>query len=166
MAHYSIIAAIGENRELGLHGQLPWERIPADMNHFKELTLHHTVVMGRNTWNSLSIKPLPNRRNIVLTKQHTNIPHSVEIATSIQEVIDLTQKEEEVFIIGGAKVYAHFLDIAEKIYLTRINAVFDADVFFPELDTTIWKMTTETVLSPDETTKYDINFQKYEKLRS
>ncbi len=130
----SIIAAIGENNELGKNNDLIWH-LPNDLKFFKNVTSGHTVLMGKNTFWSLP-KVLPNRTNIVITHNGKDLPHEVVIYNSIDSFMnDYRDKDEEVFIIGGASIYSQFIDQAEKLYLTEIAATCpDATIFFPEFD--------------------------------
>ena len=130
----SIIAAIGENNELGKNNDLIWH-LPNDLKFFKSVTSGHTVLMGRNTFWSLP-KVLPNRTNIVITDMSEDYPKEVVIYNSIEAFMnDYRDKDEEVFIIGGASIYAQFIDKAEKLYLTEVSASCpDASVYFPTFD--------------------------------
>ena len=130
----SIIAAIGENNELGKNNDLIWH-LPNDLKFFKSVTSGHTVLMGRNTFWSLP-KVLPNRTNIVITDMEEDYPKEVVIYNSIESFMnDYRDKDEEVFIIGGASIYAQFIDKAENLYLTEVSASCpDASVYFPEFD--------------------------------
>lgn len=130
----SIIAAIGENNELGRNNDLIW-RLPNDLKFFKSVTSGHTVLMGRNTFWSLP-KVLPNRTNIVITDMDEDYPKEVVIYNSIESFMnDYRDKDEEVFIIGGASIYGQFIDKAESLYLTEINeSCSDASVYFPSFD--------------------------------
>ena len=130
----SIIAAIGKNNELGKNNKLLWS-LPADMAHFKKLTTGHTIIMGQKTFESIG-KPLPNRKNIVLSLDKNSKPNGVEITNSIEKAIKMSRtaldtKNKEVFVIGGGQIYKLFMNIANKLYITHINASFpDADTFF------------------------------------
>lgn len=129
---FSIIAAIGKNRELGKKGELIFH-IKDDMKFFKETTTGHKIVMGRKTWESLPFK-LPNRTNIVVTSQDFEGPDEIvhDVSNFIAENKDT---EEEIFVIGGGKIYAEFLPVAKKLYLTEVESGDDeADTYFPEFD--------------------------------
>lgn len=127
----SIIAAIGSNNELGLNNDLIWH-LPNDLKFFKNVTSGHTVLMGRNTFFSLP-KVLPNRTNIVITDIEEKYPSEVVIYNSIESFLkDYNNTNEEVFIIGGASIYKQFIDLADKLYLTEIEAsCSEASVYFP-----------------------------------
>jgi dihydrofolate reductase len=122
----AIIAALSRNRGIGKNGKLPWH-VSEDLRRFKRLTMGHTVLMGRTTWESLG-KPLPGRRNVVLTGR---VLPGVETYGSAELALVALQAEERVFVIGGGRVYARFLDHADELYLTLIDREVDADTFFP-----------------------------------
>lgn len=137
----SIIAAIGKNRELGKDNKIPWH-IKADMSHFKNLTTGHPVIMGRKTFESIG-KPLPNRENIVITRDSNFVVPGCKIASSIEEAIEYGKqvypanpanggRSGEVFIIGGASIYSQAMKYTDKLYLTLVDSSFDADAFFPD----------------------------------
>lgn len=125
----SIIAAIGDNRELGKNYQLLWH-IPEDMKRFKALTSGHTVIMGRKTFESIG-KPLPNRTNIIITSNKEFSAPGCIITHSLDEAIKLSN-DIETFIIGGASIYSQAIDRADKLYLTKVKGTFDADIYFPD----------------------------------
>ncbi len=125
----AIIAAIGKNRVIGKDGKLPWH-ISDDLKRFKRLTTGQTVLMGRKTWESLG-NPLSNRRNVVLT---SNPIPDVESYATIDAALTALKDQERVFVIGGAKVYAAFLDKADELYLTFVDQEIEGDAFFPEFE--------------------------------
>lgn len=129
----SIIAAMGKNKEIGRGGDLLWH-IPDDLKRFKALTTGHPVIMGRKTWDSLPerARPLPNRTNIVVTRQQIEIPGAI-VASSVSEAIEkaLELDQQEVFVIGGAQIYEQALPYTDRLYLTLIDDTNDADTFFP-----------------------------------
>lgn len=164
MTHFSLIAAVGENLELGGNQSLLWEQ-PKDLQRFKALTLEHPVVMGRKTWESLSVRPLPRRRNIVLSRQADFSPAQAEIANSVETVMQMTSDEDEVFIIGGAEIYQLFLPLASTIYLTRILGVFaQADRFFPKINLEHWELKDELFVEQDEANRFAMIFQCYKRI--
>src|ERR1700759_5153043 len=134
----SIIVAIGENHAIGKGNQLLWH-MPNDLKHFKDITSGRTIIMGRKTFDSVG-KPLPRRRNIVVTRQDITIP-GCEVVKSIEDGLALCEGEDEVFIGGGAEIYRQAMHLTDVIYLTIIHENFDADTFFPEIDDKIWKET-------------------------
>lgn len=140
MGTLSIIAAVGKNLEIGKNNDLLWN-IPEDMERFKKMTKGHTVVMGRRTFDSLWIKPLPGRKNIVMTSQDDIGFPTVHLAHTVQEILDAIRDDGEVFVIGGAKIYQLLLPHCTIMYLTFVHGSFDADTFFPEFDRSEWKET-------------------------
>ena len=130
---YSIIAAIGKNRELGKDNDLIWH-LPNDLKFFRQVTSNHTIVMGRNTFESLP-RMLPNRKHIVLTSRD-GLPSEVEVYRELKQILEkYKDTEEEIFIIGGASIYTQFLEHSSKLYLTEIDAEEEtASVYFPEFD--------------------------------
>ncbi len=132
MKNIALIAAVGRRGELGKNNQLLWH-LPQDMAHFKETTRAATVIMGRKTWDSLPSKfrPLPGRRNIVITHQPDFDAPGATVVPSVQGALDALAKDEKTFVIGGAQIYASMLAHARELVLTEIDAEFDADVFFP-----------------------------------
>lgn len=149
-----IIAAVADNGAIGVRGGMPWH-ISEDLKYFKRVTMGCPVIMGRTTFESLG-KPLPGRLNIVLSRSRGDFPEGVVCVQSVEEAFRAAEKalaemrsagsddevtaEERCFIIGGAKVYAQLLDCADRLYLTRVHAaVGDADAFFPEIDTDVWR---------------------------
>lgn len=127
---FSIIAAVGENLELGKDGDLVFH-LHEDMKYFRETTKGHPVIMGGNTFRSLK-KPLPGRKNIVLSSGN-DFPEGVEVYHSLDEILE-EYKDEDTFVIGGGKIYEMFLPYADKLYLTEIKKSVEADIFFPVFD--------------------------------
>lgn len=134
MTQISIIAAVAENRAIGKNNQLLWN-IKADMKHFADITMGHPVIMGHKTWGSIPLKfrPLPGRTNIVITRNMSFSDSGCITAHSIEEAIEKGKEldTEEVFIIGGGKIYELGLPYADKLYLTIVKGSYDADTFFP-----------------------------------
>ncbi len=128
----SIIAAMGSNRELGKDNQLLWH-LPADLKRFKSITQGHPVIMGRKTFESIG-RPLPKRTNVVISSQENYQPKGVTVVSSLMQALILAPEldEEEVFIIGGGRVYAESLGFADRLYLTLVHGEFEAGTFFPE----------------------------------
>lgn len=158
MNNISMIAAIGKRNELGLKNQLLCH-LPADLKHFKEITSGHTVIMGDVTWHTLPVKPLPKRRNIVMTLDQNAEFEGCEVVHSVEEALKAIENEEKAFIMGGATIYKLFINIASKLYITRIQSEFEADVFFPEIDENRWQIAESSFREKDEKNIYDIEFQ-------
>ena len=151
----SIIVAIGENNAIGKDNQLLWH-IPADLRHFKNKTSGHTIIMGRKTFDSVG-KPLPNRRNIVVTRQDIQIA-GCEVVKSIDDALALCKEEDEVFIGGGAEIYRLAMAQTDRIYLTIIHQEFDADTFFPKIDYSQWVETSHVDHPADEKNNIPYSF--------
>ncbi len=150
----SIIVAVASDGAIGRANDLLWH-LPADLKRFKELTTGHTILMGRKTFESLPRGPLPNRRNIIISR---SLPAQTgaEVYPTIQQALEACASDEEVFIIGGGEIYRQLLPDTERIYLTRVQASFpDAEVFFPELDPTEWIEEAREVYPRDERNEYD-----------
>lgn len=159
----SLIAAIGKNNELGKGNALLWH-LPADMKHFKDLTTLHSVIVGRKTFESIG-KLLPNRRNIIITTNVNYKQSGAEIVHSMAEALDLfPDKAEEIFIIGGAEIYKQFMPIADKLYITHIEAEdAEADTFFPEIIPIAWNEIFHQEHQKDSKNPFDYTFSVYEK---
>ena len=161
----SIIVAIAENNAIGKNNELLWH-LPNDLKRFKKLTTGHKIIMGRNTYLSLPIRPLPNRQNIVISDVEGEAFDLCTMASSIKEVIEKhCHPKEESFIIGGAMVYRQFLPVADKLYLTKVHASFDADAFFPEIDQSLWHQVESEHHQKDEKHPFDYSFITYLKKR-
>jgi dihydrofolate reductase len=160
MKTFSIIVAIAENNAIGKNNNLLWH-ISADLQYFKKITSKHTVIMGENTWLSLPLKPLPNRKNIVISPNINLSIENVCVARSIQNAIDLCGDNTENFIIGGGSIYEQFLPFANKLYITKIHQPFDADVFFPEIDTNIFTLESQSEIFTDEKSNLQYSFCIY-----
>jgi len=151
----TIVVAMAENNAIGKNNQLLWH-LPADLRHFKQVTSGRSIIMGRKTFDSVG-KPLPNRRNIVVTRQDIKI-EGCEVVKSVDEGLALCAGEDEVFIGGGAEIYKLAMDKTDRIYLTIVHQSFDADTFFPEIDYHEWKETTREDHQPDEKNKLPYSF--------
>jgi len=160
MTIISLIAAMDENRGLGKENKLLCH-LPADLKHFKELTFGKPIIMGRKTYQSIG-RALPGRLNIVLSKQMTTI-HDVIVVDTLSQALALTIDSDEVFIIGGAKVFEEALPLAHQIYLTIIHNQFEADVFFPELDFRVWRCCEGVDREHDKNNQYDLTFYRFER---
>jgi len=137
-----ISAAIAENGVIGRDNQIPWH-ISEDLKRFKRLTMGHPIIMGRKTWESLDRKPLPGRRNIVLTSQKQYPANNCEIFQSLEEAIESCVNCPKVFIIGGSSIYKAGLIIADTLELTRVHNEVKGDVFFPHIDFSKWQKNSE-----------------------
>lgn len=158
----SLISAISENGVIGKDNDLPWH-LPADLQHFKKKTTGHTIIMGRKTFESVG-KPLPNRVNIVISRQPDYLAKGCIMASSLEKAIDMTpDNKDEVFICGGAAVYKHGLQLADRLYITRVHQNVEGDTFFPELDLAKWKETEREYHEPDEKNHSAYSFITYDR---
>ena len=161
MTKISLIAAIADNRAIGKNKQLLWH-LPLDMKRFKELTLGHPVVMGRRTFESLPKGPLPNRKNIVLTSLPEAFYPETFTCVSMSDALDMTEREDEIFLIGGAMIYKQGLKIADTLYLTLVHHSFeDADTFFPEINYDEWEEIERREFPADDRHAYPFTFLTY-----
>lgn len=163
----SIIAAISSNGVIGDKGDLLW-RLPNDMAFFKMMTMGHTVVMGRKTYESIPEKyrPLPGRNNFILTKnEEYSLDENVQIFIDIDAAIECAEKEgeKELFVCGGGEIYKEFLDHADNLYITEVNTVVDGDTKFPKFDMEDWKLVWHGFCPEDDKNPYDHHFYKYER---
>ena len=160
----SLIVAISENNAIGKAGDLLCH-LPNDLKHFKEITTGATVVMGKKTFFSLPRRPLPNRRNIVLTRDVSFVYDNTEVAHSIQELEQMVQTDNRVFIIGGGDVYKQFMPLVDELHITHIHHTWeDADTFFPEISPSIWHCVYQEEHEPDEKHAYAYTFSTYRRL--
>ncbi len=135
----SIIVAVSEDLGIGRNNDLLWH-IPEDLKRFKNLTYGNTVVMGRRTWESLPRKPLPGRKNIVITDILDERFEGAEMAYSVDDALAKCEKDKEIFIMGGGSVYRQFMPLADRLYITHVHKKAPADIYFPEIDRRTWKV--------------------------
>ncbi|MCM3617255.1 dihydrofolate reductase [Sutcliffiella horikoshii] len=158
----SIIVAMDRNNLIGKDNDLPW-RIPADLAYFKKVTLGSTVVMGRKTYESIG-KPLPNRRNIILSRKDF-AAEGCETLHSIDEVMAMEENNHEIFIIGGSHIFKETLPFADFLYLTYIDDEFDGDTYFPTIEEQEWELLSELKGIKDDKNPYDYYFRTYRRIK-
>lgn len=159
----SIIVAIGQNNEIGKDNDLLWH-LPAELKHFKEITTGHTIIMGRKTFESLPKGALPNRRNMVVSRNPDLKIEGAEVYSSIDHALLKTIDEREVFIIGGAQLYRQTFPEADKLYITKVHASFpDATVFFPTINYNEWNEIGREFHPADEKNPYSFTFLELER---
>ncbi|MHC1774663.1 MAG: dihydrofolate reductase [Lentimicrobium sp.] len=163
MKPISIIVAIAQNNAIGKNNQLLWH-IPEDLKRFKALTTGHTIVMGKRTFESLPIRPLPNRRSVVITDIPGETIPGCEMAYSIEEAVSKMEEGRENFIIGGGMVYKQFMPLAHKLYLTIVHRDFEADTFYTDIDYSQWKEIAREDISATDTLGFDYSYITYERL--
>ena len=161
----TLIAAMDRNYVIGADNKLMW-RLPADMAFFKASTTGKTILMGRKTFDSLGGRPLPNRRNVVLTRQTGLQLEGCEVVHDLEEAIE-SFKQEELMIIGGAEIYALALPYADKLLLTEVDAVMEGgDAYFPKFDLSEWQLTDSVFKEKDDRNPYDFRIQTYLRVKS
>ncbi|HBO18293.1 MAG TPA: dihydrofolate reductase [Methylophilaceae bacterium] len=136
MSNLSIIVAMSSNRVIGVNNTLPWH-LSEDLKHFKSLTTGHTIIMGRKTYESIG-RPLPNRRNIVISRNSNTSYEGVEVVHSLEDAFSISTNDKEVFVIGGSNIYEQALSFVDQLYITEIKKSFIGDAFFPEINKQIW----------------------------
>ena len=157
----SLIVAMARNRVIGINNTLPWH-LPADLKHFKALTMGHHIVMGRKTYESIG-KPLPGRTSVVVTRNADYSVPSVVAVNSLEAAIAACGNDEEIFVIGGAELYSQVINLADRIYLTEIDANISGDAHFAEFDRMAWHETARTSHMADEKNGYPYHFVIYDR---
>lgn len=166
----SLIAAVAWTGVIGKEGELPW-KLPADLVHFKRVTMDHHVVMGRKTWESIG-KPLGGRRILVLSASGYEPDladdvdeDAVSVVKSLDKALALARKrgEDELMVAGGANVYVQAIERADRLYLTRIDGSFGGDAWFPWVDPEVWELVSEELRLPDAANEYPLRFQVWER---
>lgn len=154
-----LIGCMAKNRVIGKDNKMPWH-LPAELAYFKKVTTGHAVLMGRKTYESIG-RPLPNRENIILTRDETYKAEGCTVINNINQVLGRT---DEIFVIGGAELYNQFIDRADRLYVTLIDEEFEGDTFFPKIDEDIWHVASKTEGVRDEKNPYDFSFLIYERI--
>lgn len=158
----SAIVAMSQNRAIGLNNALPWH-LPADLRHFKEVTMGKSILMGRKTYESIG-RPLPGRLNLVLTRDRDFIAPGCTIVHSIDEAMQAAQPSNELCVIGGAVLYEKMLPKVQRLYLTVIEHICEGDAFFPDLDLSEWNVCASEAHQPDEKNQYPYRFDVLERV--
>ena len=161
MKNVTMIAAVGQNRELGKDNKLLWN-LPADMKRFKEITSGHVIIMGRKTFESIG-KVLPNRKHIIFS-QNRDLKYddeNVEVVHSMLEIKEYIDNDEENFVIGGAMIYNLLMPHVTKMYVTQVNKDFEGDAFFPKINEDIWEVVEEEKGLRDEESKLEFEYITY-----
>jgi dihydrofolate reductase len=159
----TLIAAVANNNVIGQNNKLLWH-MPADLKRFKELTLGHTMIMGRKTFESIG-KPLPGRKTIVITRNKDYDAMGCEVATDLKDAICKVREESEVFVAGGGEIYRQVMNLhfTRKIYITRVYANFEGDSFFPDISTEKWELIEREDQQTDEKNPYPFAFLTYKR---
>ena len=161
----SAIVAMARNRTIGHHNQIPWY-LPADLKYFKKTTLHHAVIMGRNNFDAIG-RPLPLRTNIIITRDPFFIVSGCIVVHSLAEALQFAREhhETEAFIIGGGQIYQQAMPLLDRIYLTRVEADIEGDVFFPEMNPADWQLTQDEPHPADDRNAFPYTFQCFERIK-
>lgn len=162
-SNISLIVAIAQNFAIGKNNDLLWH-ISDDLKRFKVLTSNHTVIMGSKTYFSLPKRPLPNRRNIVLSAKPASLFPGAEVASSIHQTLEMVKNESECFVIGGGEVYKQFLPVANRLYITWVHEDFDADVYFPQFNLNEFHAVSESEIQVDPSSGLKYSFVNYERI--
>lgn len=158
----SIIVAHGKNNVIGKDNQLLW-RLSADLKRFKSITMGHTMIMGRKTFESIG-KPLPGRKTIIISRNESYHVEGCVTCTSLESAFSMCKNEKEVFVVGGAEIYKQSIDKADKLYLTLVDTKIEGDAYFPKINASDWKLTSEESFKSDEKNEHNYQFINYEKL--
>ena len=154
-----LIAAIANNNELGKNNEIIWH-LPDDFKRFKQLTTGHHIIMGRKTFESFP-KPLPNRTHIVISRQKNYAPAGCIVVGNLEAALEKCPKDQNVFIIGGAQIYALALPICDKLELTKIDGSFEADAYFPDINNDKWQLVNEEFHGKDEKHAFEFSYQTF-----
>lgn len=159
----SLIAAMDQNHVIGFENDMPWH-LPRDLKFFKDKTTGHPIIMGRKTFESIG-RPLPNRKNIVLSRTQTNFPKEIQVIQEIDTILKWNheQPDEEYFIIGGGNLYQQAISYADRMYITKINEEFKGDTYFPHFSEADWTLTNQMKGFKDEKNPYDYYFLQYDR---
>lgn len=160
------VVAAAKNRVIGANNKLPWH-LPADLKHFKKLTMGHHVLMGRKTWEALPNGPLPGRTNVVISRSGLEVPQGVHVFPNIEQAIEwiYRQEESEVFIIGGAQIYQATLSMIDRMHLTEVDAEPKGDAHFPDFHASEWEMTAREEHPADEKHAHAFAFVTFERVK-
>ena len=157
----TIIAAVSINNVIGNNNKLIW-KLSNDLKRFKNLTTNHSVIMGRKTFESLP-NPLPDRDNIVITRDTNYLKPNIQVCSSIEDAINLTKTDTQPFIIGGGEIYSQTINIVDKIELTRVHKEFDGDAYFPEIPLDIFELINKENYNSDLENEFDYSYLTYKK---
>jgi dihydrofolate reductase len=157
MSRVALVVAVSRNGVIGRDGGLPW-RISSDLKRFKAITMGKPIIMGRKTWESLPRKPLPGRHNIVITRQRGFAAEGATIAQDRDSALAAAGDAGEIAVIGGGEIYAMFMDMASRIFLTEVDVTVEGDTLFPHLDKSLWQeVATEShAAEPGDTAGYEL----------
>ena len=161
-AKISIIVAMAKNRVIGADNIIPW-KLSGDLKMFKQITMGHHLIMGRKTWESIG-RPLPGRTTVIVTRQRNYAASGALVADSLDTAIVACGNDEEIFVIGGAQLFAAVLPRADRIYLTQVDIEINGDTWMPEFDLTQWQLHRSETYSADEHNQYEYLFAIYDRI--
>jgi dihydrofolate reductase len=153
----SLIWAMADNHVIGIENRLPW-KLPADMKWFRQNTMGKPIIMGRLTFESFGAKPLPGRRNIIVSRNPTYAAEGIETFSSLEDALQATKNEKETMIIGGMSIYKQALPLADRLYITQVHADIEGDAWFPEFDMQPWQESQRKDFPADENNPYPYSF--------
>jgi dihydrofolate reductase len=157
----TLIAAIANNNALGKDNDLIWH-LPADLIRFRHTTSGHHILMGRNTYESIG-KPLPNRTSVVITRNTNYNAEGCIVVTSLEAALEVAKDDSSPFVIGGAQIYREAMNLVDQLDITEVHHNFEADVFFPEIDRSVWKETRRERFEADAKNPYPYSFVSYQR---
>ena len=163
MKDISIIVAIASNYAIGKDNDLLWH-ISNDLQRFKRITEGHFIIMGKKTYYSLPRRPLPKRTNMIITDVANEQIDDCLMAYSIEDAVNKMDANNENFVIGGGSIYKQFMPIANKLYITRVHKDYEADIFFPEISLTEWKLSEKVDVDDDKQNDFKYSFETYERI--
>ena len=163
MEKVTLIAAAGENNELGKDSDLVWH-LPDDFKRFKKLTTGHYIIMGRKTFETFP-SLLPNRTHVIITRKKDYNPQGTIVVHSLEKALEVAKEDPQPFVIGGGEIYKLSMEKADVIELTRVHGTFEADTFFPEIDEEEWKLTAREEHAADERHNYAFTYLTYERVK-
>lgn len=159
----SLLVAMDRNQTIGAQNDLPW-RLPNDLKFFKDKSTGNTIIMGRKTYESMG-RPLPNRKNVVITRQYSDFPDEVDVINSIEVVINWNKENpgQELFVIGGGNIFKQILPYADRMYITWIDETFEGDTYFPEFKEEEWNLTSKDKGEKNNKNPYNYYFLQYDR---
>ncbi|MDW3095651.1 MAG: dihydrofolate reductase [Gammaproteobacteria bacterium] len=160
MTKIAIIVAVAEDNVIGAGNTIPWY-CPADLQYFKRTTLGSPVLMGRKTYQSLKVKPLPGRQNIVVSRDVSLTYKGCDVVTSLKAGLELVKNKEKLFIIGGADIYQQCMNLAEELYITYVDIKVEGDRYFPKMDLAQWSLVKEQRYQADEKNPHNMIFKVF-----
>lgn len=158
-----MIVAMAKNRMIGLNNKMPWH-LPDDLKYFKAQTLNKPVIMGRKTFESIGARPLPNRPNLVVSRNAEFKAEGIEVFNSVEKAIDSVVNSSEVVIMGGAQIYAQWIDRVDRLLITEVNAEPVGDAFFPVIDKQAWLEVSRVEHAADERHAFSFDFVEYQRI--